>query len=168
MEDTQQSLFSSVCGFLSVILRHMKIEKHIHCKLAPLSALQCLSIPSVTLSSSAKWLVRVWIQFMTIHHLWQVHTVIYFKQQGMKLMMHGRRGYTVHTWACILIINFLHFNHCRNKLIFSGVTSCCNLWTWWIICVVIFRIDTAHCVACWRKQGRAKLKCDGGDTSNKV
>lgn len=39
------------------------------CKLPPLSALLCLSIPSVTPCSLAKWLVRVWIQFMTIHHL---------------------------------------------------------------------------------------------------
>lgn len=138
--------------FLSVInlLRDVKIEKHTPAKLASLSALQCLSIPSVTSSSFMKWLVRVWIQFMTIHHLWQVHTVIYFKQQGMKLMMHGRRGYTVHTWVCILIINVPHFNHSRNKWIFSGVILCCSVWTWRVISIVSFCIDTTHCVEYWK------------------
>lgn len=146
MEDAQQHHFPQ-CNLPSPRCKNREAHS---CKLASLSALQCLSIPSVTSSSSVKWLVRVWIRFMTIHHLWQVHTVIYFKQQGMKLMMHGRRGYTVHTWACILIINFLHFNHCRNKLIFSGVILCCGLWTWWIICIVIFCIDTTHCVEYWK------------------
>ena len=59
----------------------------------------CLSISCVTLCSSVKWLVRVWIQFMTIHHLWQVHTVIYFKQQGTADDAWQKMVYCRHTYG---------------------------------------------------------------------
>lgn len=60
----------------------------------------CLSISCVTPCSSVKWLVRVWIQFMTIHHLWQVHTVIYFKQQGTADDAWQKMVYCGHTYGC--------------------------------------------------------------------
>ena len=77
-----------------------------------LCQLYCVYLVSLSFPS-AEMLVRVWIQFITIHHLWQVYTVIYFKQQGMMLMMHGRRGWIV-LWPWVLIINFLTFNHWNN------------------------------------------------------
>lgn len=74
----------------------------LHCQLHYLYIIFCHIGYSVTM---ADWLVRVWIQFMTIHHLWQVHAVIHFKQWGVMLMMHGRRGYIVYTLVGVHIDN---------------------------------------------------------------
>lgn len=64
-----------------------------------------LSVLSVTAGSSAEWLLRVWIRFMTIHHSRQVHTVIYFEQQGRMLMMHGGKRYTARRLMGVRIDN---------------------------------------------------------------
>lgn len=74
---------------------------HILFKLHPPSALACLSSSSHSL--------QIWIQLMTIHHSWQVHTVIYFKQRALMLMMHGRRGCTPLTLTAVHIDNRFFF-----------------------------------------------------------
>lgn len=65
-----------------------------------------------------------------------------------------------HLWACILIINFLHFYHCGGKKINLSEgprRQCCNFFFFAfdfsqiIIRVVIFGIDTSHCLENWHR-----------------